>query len=170
LSDPGRLPAFVDEFNKAIVLLSDPGPAWAAVAPTRYSTQIAVCTLHCESIIARGSCAARVALSRRSRGCTRRRGRTGSTGRSTGRSCRSSLGPAEYICWSERSGARTSRVRQAEPGSRVTVAVAAVGKVPVAAYCEPQPWSAQWEQPEFAWWRRLSYARYAQPSTEQRGV
>ena len=57
--------------------------------------------------------------------------------------------------------ARTSRVRQAEPGSRVTVAVAAVGKVPVAAYCEPQPWSEQWEQPEFAWRRRLSYARYA---------
>ncbi len=48
-------------------------------------------------------------------------------------------GPAEYVCWSEQSGAR--RVRQAEPGSRVTVTVAAVGKVPVAAYCEPQPWS-----------------------------
>ena len=78
----------------------------------------------------------------------RRHGR--STGRSTGRSRRNALGPAEYICWSERCGARTSRVRQAEPGSRVTVAVAAVGKVPVTAYCEPQPWSEQWEQPEFA--------------------
>ncbi len=66
--------------------------------------------------------------------------------------------------------ARTSRVRQAEPGSRVTVAVAAIGKVPVAAYCEPQPWSERWEQPEFAWRRRLSYARYAQPSTELRSV
>jgi hypothetical protein len=44
--------------------------------------------------------------------------------------------------WSERSGARTSRlsrVRQAEPGSRVTMAIATVGKVPVTAYCEPQP-------------------------------
>ncbi len=83
---------------------------------------------------------------------------------------RSALGPADYVCWSERtrSGARTSRVRQAEPGSRVTVTVAAVGKVPVAAYCEPQPWSEQWEQPEFAWRRRVSYARYAQPSTECR--
>jgi hypothetical protein len=50
---------------------------------------------------------------------------------------------------------RTSRVRQAEPGSRVTVAVAAV---PVAAYCEQQPWSEPWEQPGFAWRRRLSYA------------
>jgi hypothetical protein len=29
--------------------------AWAAVAPTRYWTQIAVCTLHCESIITRGT-------------------------------------------------------------------------------------------------------------------
>jgi hypothetical protein len=135
------------------VSLSD--PAWAAVAPTWYWTQIAGCTLHCESIIARGSCAARAALSRRSGGCTRWRDSTGhSTGRSTGRS--------------RRSGARSSRVRQAEPGSRVTVAVAAVGKVPVAAYCEPQPWSEPWEQPEFAWRLRLSYARYAQPSTERR--
>jgi hypothetical protein len=32
------------------ISLSD--PAWAAVAPTRYWTQIAVCTFHCESIIA----------------------------------------------------------------------------------------------------------------------
>jgi hypothetical protein len=38
-------------------------PAWAAVAPTWYWTQIAVCTLHYESIIARGSCAARAAAS-----------------------------------------------------------------------------------------------------------
>jgi hypothetical protein len=66
--------------------------------------------------------------------------------------------------------ARTNRVRQAEPGSRVTVTVAAVGKVPVAAYCEPQTWSEQWEQPEFAWRRRLSYAWYAQPSAERRSV
>jgi hypothetical protein len=35
------------------------------------------------------------------------------------------LGPAEYVCWSEQSGAQTSRVRQAESGSRVTVTVAA---------------------------------------------
>ncbi len=54
--------------------------------PTRYWTQIAVCTLHCESIITRGSCAARAALSRRSGGCTRRRGSTRCTGRSTRRS------------------------------------------------------------------------------------
>ncbi len=121
-------------------------PAW-------YWTHIAVCTLHCKSIITRGSCAARAAVtgSRRSGGCTRRCGRTGRTGRSTGRSRRSALGPAEYICWSERSCARTSRVRHGEPGSRVAVAVAAVGKVPVAAYCEPQPWSEPWEQSEFAW-------------------
>jgi hypothetical protein len=45
------------------VSLSD--PAWAAVAPTRYWTQIVVCTLHCESIIARGSCAARAAQAAR---------------------------------------------------------------------------------------------------------
>ncbi len=70
-------------------------PAWATVAPTRYWTQIAVCTLQCESIIARGSYAARAALSCRSGGCTRRRCRTGRTGRSTGRSRRSALGPAE---------------------------------------------------------------------------
>jgi hypothetical protein len=69
------------------VSLSD--PAWAAVAPARYWSQIAVCTLHCESIITRGSCAARAALSRRSEGCTRRRGRIRCTGRSTGRSRRS---------------------------------------------------------------------------------
>ncbi len=74
------------------VSLSD--PAWAALAPTRYWTQNAVCTLRCESIIARGACAA---MSRRSRGCTRRRGRTGRTGRSTGRSRRSALGTAEYV-------------------------------------------------------------------------
>jgi hypothetical protein len=61
-------------------------------------------------------------------------------------------------------------LRQAEPGSRVTVTVAAVGKVPIAAFCQPQPWSEPWEQPEFAWQRRLSYARYAQPSTERRSV
>ncbi len=76
------------------VSLSD--PAWAAVAPTRYWTRIAVCTLHCESIITRGSCAAS-ALSRRSGGCTRRRCRTGRTGRSTGRSRRCALEPAEYV-------------------------------------------------------------------------
>jgi hypothetical protein len=35
------------------------------------------------------------------------------------------LGPAEYVCWSERSGARAIKVRQAKPGSRVTVTVAA---------------------------------------------
>jgi hypothetical protein len=52
--------------------------------PSWYWTQIAVCTLHCESIIARGSCAARAALSRSSGGCTRRRCRTRCTGRSTG--------------------------------------------------------------------------------------
>ena len=57
--------------------------------PTRYRTQIAVCTLHCKSIITRCSCAAWAALSRRSGGCTPRRGRTRCTGRSTGRSCRS---------------------------------------------------------------------------------
>ena len=55
--------------------------------PTRYRTQIAVCTLHCKSIITRGSCAARAALSRRSGGCTPRRGSTRCTGRSIGRSC-----------------------------------------------------------------------------------
>jgi hypothetical protein len=43
-------------------------PAWAAVAPTWYWTQIAVCTLHYDSIIARGSCAARS-----SGGCTLQR-------------------------------------------------------------------------------------------------
>jgi hypothetical protein len=83
------------------VSLSD--PAWAAVAPTWYCTQNVACTLHCEScesIIARGSCAVWAALSRRSRGCTQRRGRTGLTGRST---CCST------DC-SRQSGARTSRV------------------------------------------------------------
>ncbi len=35
-----------------------------------------MCTLHCESIITRGTCTARAALSRRSGGYTRRRGRT----------------------------------------------------------------------------------------------
>ena len=55
--------------------------------PTRYRTQIAVCTLHCKSIITRCSCAAWAALSRRSGGCTPRRGRTRCTGRSIGRSC-----------------------------------------------------------------------------------
>jgi len=34
--------------------------------PTQNWTQIAVCTLHCKSIITRGSCAARAALSLRS--------------------------------------------------------------------------------------------------------
>jgi hypothetical protein len=53
------------------VSLSD--PAWAAVVSSRYWTQTAVCTLHCESIIACGSCAARAALSRRSGGFTWRR-------------------------------------------------------------------------------------------------
>jgi hypothetical protein len=77
--------------------VSSSDPAWAAVAITRYWTQITVCTFHCESIIARGSCAARATLSRHSRGCTRRCSRTGSTGRSTDRS--------------RRCGARTSRVR-----------------------------------------------------------
>jgi hypothetical protein len=65
--------------------------AWAAAAPTLYWTQIAVCTLHCESMIARGSCAARAALSRRSGGCTQRRGRAGRTGRSTGRAAGAAL-------------------------------------------------------------------------------
>jgi hypothetical protein len=60
--------------------------------PTRYWTHIVVCTLHCKSIITRGSCAAR-ALSRRSRGCTRRRGRTRCSGRSTGRSRRGGARP-----------------------------------------------------------------------------
>ncbi len=41
--------------------------------------------MHCESIIARGSCATRATLSRCSGGCTRRRGRTGRTGCSNGR-------------------------------------------------------------------------------------
>ncbi len=54
--------------------------------PTRYWIQIAVCTLHCKSIITRGSCAARATLSRSSGSCTRRRGRTRCTVRSTGRS------------------------------------------------------------------------------------
>ncbi len=54
-----------------------------------------LCTLHCESIIARGSRAARAALSRRSGGFTLREGRL--TGRSTGRSRRSALGPAECV-------------------------------------------------------------------------
>jgi hypothetical protein len=107
------------------VSLSD--PAWAAVAPTRHWTPIVVCTFHCESIIARGSCAARAALSRRTKGCTRRRGRTGPTGRSTGRSRQSGARSSRVrlLQWSEQSGAWTSRVRQAEPDSRVTVTVAA---------------------------------------------
>jgi hypothetical protein len=120
-------------------------PAWAAVAPTRYWTQISVCTfkLHCESIIARGSCASRSALSRRSGGCTRRRPHWPHQPQHRSAAAGAALGPAEYdaqyVCRSERIGARTSKVRKAEPGSRVTVTVAAVGKVPVAAYCEPQP-------------------------------
>ena len=91
------------------------------------------------------------------------------TGSSTGRS--------------RRSGAQTSRARllvlaagpsgaalgQAEyvklnlvPGwPSLRLSISKVGKVPVAAFCAPQPWSEseQWEQPEFAWQRRLSYAR-----------
>jgi hypothetical protein len=47
------------------VSLSD--PAWAAVAPTLYWIQIAVCTLHCQCkpITTRGSCAARAVWQRR---------------------------------------------------------------------------------------------------------
>ena len=78
-------------------------PAWAAVAPTLYWTQIAVCTLHCESIITRGSCAARAALSRRSGGCTRRRGHT----RCTGRAPAAAAGAAARLC--RRSGCRSLR-------------------------------------------------------------
>jgi hypothetical protein len=63
--------------------------------PARYWTQIAVCTLHCKSIIFRGSCAARAALSRRSGGCTRRRSRSRCNGRSTGRSRQSGARPPE---------------------------------------------------------------------------
>jgi hypothetical protein len=158
------------------ICVSLSGPALAAVAPTRYWTQIAVCTLHCESIIARGSFAARAALSSSSGGPEAALGgalshRPHRPQQRQHRSRWSALGPAEYVCWSERtrSGARTSRVRQAEPGSRVAVAVT-VGKVPVAAYCEPHQWSEQWEPPEFAWRRRLNFARYAQPSTERRSV
>ncbi len=73
--------------------------------PTRYWTEIAVCTLHCESIITRGSCAARAALSRRSGGCTRRRGHTRCTGRSTGRSHRS--GARAGIYWRQVCGRRS---------------------------------------------------------------
>ncbi len=69
-------------------------------------TDCGVCTLHCKSIITRGSCAARAALGRRSGACTRRRGRTGHTGRSTGRS--------------RRSGVRTSRVRQLVRAERLS--------------------------------------------------
>ncbi len=45
--------------------------------------------------------------------------------------------------------------------------VAAAGKVPIAAYCDSQPRSEPWELPEFTWRRRLSYARYVQPSQER---
>ncbi len=69
--------------------------------PKQYWKQIAVCTMHILWINhrpwPRGSCAARAALSRRSGGCTRRRGRTRCTGRSTGRSpaaAGAALGPA----------------------------------------------------------------------------
>jgi hypothetical protein len=41
------------DFFDVVCSLSD--PAWVAVVPTRYWTQNTVCTLHCESIIARGS-------------------------------------------------------------------------------------------------------------------
>jgi hypothetical protein len=60
--------------------------------------------------------------------------------------------------------------RRSDQQSTSTMTVAAFGKVPVAAYYEPQPWSEQWKRPEFALRRRLSYARYAQPSTERRSV
>ncbi len=55
----------------------------------------------------------------------------------------------------------TCRVIQAEPCSIVTLTVDAACKGPVAAYCDPKPWSEQWEQPKFEWLWRLSYARYA---------
>ncbi len=148
-------------------------PAWAAVDPTRYWTQIAVCA-HCianqSSPVAHAppgppsAAAAEPALG----GTVAPAASAAAPAAAAG----AAFGPAEYVSWSERSGTRTrtSRVRQAEPGSRVTVAVTAVGKAPVAAYCEPQPWSEPWEQPEFVWRRRLVNARYAQPSTECRSV
>jgi hypothetical protein len=93
-------------FFNISVSLSD--PAWTAVAPTQDWIQIVVCTLHCQATIASSSCAARASLSHCSRGCTRRC-RTGRTGCSTGSIRQSS--------------ARTSRVRQAEPGSGVAVTI-----------------------------------------------
>jgi hypothetical protein len=94
--------------------------------------------IYCQSSIA---CCSRTlgAVSSSSRGCIWRRCSTGRTGRSTGSTRRSGA-------WTS----RVIRVRQAEPGSRVTLKYS---KVPVAACCASQPWSEQWEQPEFkfAW-------------------
>jgi hypothetical protein len=90
-----KLCASISNFVFFIIGVSLSDLAWAAVAPTRYWTQIAVCTLHCESIIARGSCAAMAG------GCTRRRGRTGRTGRSCGAApagaVGAELGPEKYV-------------------------------------------------------------------------
>jgi hypothetical protein len=72
--------------------------------------------LHCESIITRGSCAARAALSRRSGGCTRRRGRTRCTGRSTGRTAAAAAAGAGL---GRRSSGRSRRSRhQRNTGAR----------------------------------------------------
>jgi hypothetical protein len=66
--------------------------AWAAVAPTRYWTQIVVCTLHCKSIIARGaSAAAGAAL-----------GGAFAPVAPGAAPAGAARGPAEYVCWSKR--------------------------------------------------------------------
>jgi hypothetical protein len=94
------------------VSLSD--TAWAAVtvASTRYWTQISVCTMYCQ-------CCQFCALAAHGQHWQQHRPQPPER-RPDQQS--TSAGPS---CWSERSGARTSRVRQAEPGSRVNATVAA---------------------------------------------
>jgi hypothetical protein len=98
------------------VSLSD--TAWAAVAPTRYWTQIAVCTIYCQCCQCCALAAHRQHWQQHRPQPPERRPGQQSTGQQS-----TSAGPS---CWSERSGARTSRVRQleAEPGSSLTVAQA----------------------------------------------
>jgi hypothetical protein len=127
------------------------GPAWAAAAPTRYWTQIAVCTLHCESIIARGSRTARAALSRR--GPPQRRLHS------------AALPHRQQHRPQPPERARTSRVHLLVRAERRSNQQRTSSGTWILSHCgrrggrcEPQPWSEQWKQPEFAWRRRLSYA------------
>jgi hypothetical protein len=87
-----KLCALISNFVFFNIGISLSDPAWAAVAPTRYWTQIAVCSLHCESIIARGSCTARAALSRRSGAAA-----PATPAAAPAAAAGAALGPAKYV-------------------------------------------------------------------------